>query len=98
VTVRAAQSPEGAMRITVADTGIGMSAQDIATAMSPYGQIDSRIARKHQGTGLGLPISRSLAHMHGGELEVDSRRGAGTSITLTLPPGRCGVRAEMLRA
>jgi signal transduction histidine kinase len=98
VTIKAAQSAEGAMRITVADTGIGMSAQDIATAMSPYGQIDSRIARKHQGTGLGLPISRSLAHMHGGELEVDSRRGAGTSITLTLPPGRCGVRDEMLRA
>jgi signal transduction histidine kinase len=98
VTVKAALDVQGGIRITVADTGIGMSAQDIATAMSPYGQIDSRIARKHQGTGLGLPISRSLAQMHGGKLEVESKRGTGTRITLTLPPERCGVHAERMEA
>ncbi len=96
VTVNAALDRQGALRITVADTGIGMSPSDIAKAMSPYGQIDSRISRKHQGTGLGLPISRSLAHMHGGELEVESKRGKGTRITLVLPPQRCVMRADAL--
>ncbi len=89
VTVKALADSGGALRITVADTGIGMSHADITKAMSPYGQIDSRIARKHKGTGLGLPISRSLARMHGGELEVSSTPGKGTSITLVLPPSRC---------
>jgi signal transduction histidine kinase len=88
VTVQAGLDGQGGIRITVADTGIGMSAADIAKAMSPYGQIDSRISRKHQGTGLGLPISRSLAHAHGGELEVDSSPGKGTRISLVLPPQR----------
>ncbi len=96
VTVNAALDRQGGLRITVADTGIGMSPSDIAKAMSPYGQIDSRISRKHQGTGLGLPISRSLAHMHGGELEVESKRGKGTRITLVLPPQRCVMRADAL--
>jgi signal transduction histidine kinase len=96
VTVKAELDAQGGMRITVADTGIGMSAGDIAKAMSPYGQIDSRISRKHQGTGLGLPISRSLAHIHGGELEVDSSPGKGTRITLVLPPRRSLLRADAL--
>ena len=88
VTVQAERDAEEALRITVIDTGIGMSEAEIAKAMSLYGQIDSRISRKHQGTGLGLPISRSLARMHGGELEVESRPGKGTRITLVLPPQR----------
>jgi signal transduction histidine kinase len=96
VTVKAALDRQGALRISVADTGIGMNPSDIAKAMSPYGQIDSRVSRKHQGTGLGLPISRSLAHMHGGELEVDSKPGRGTRITLVLPPQRCLARADAL--
>ena len=94
VTVKAALDGQKGIRITVADTGIGMSPDDVAKAMSPYGQIDSRMSRKHQGTGLGLPISRSLARMHGGELEVESKPGAGSSITLVLPPHCCVTRAN----
>jgi signal transduction histidine kinase len=94
VTVKSALDSVGGLRITVADTGIGMSATDIATAMSPYGQIDSRIARKHEGTGLGLPISRSLANLHGGEIEVDSMPGQGSRITLVMPPQRSLTRAN----
>ena len=96
VTVKAAQDANGGLRITVADNGIGMNPEDIATAMSPYGQIDSRVSRKHQGTGLGLPISHSLARMHGGELEVQSKPGQGTRITLVLPPQRILARADAL--
>jgi signal transduction histidine kinase len=94
VTVKSALDNLGGLRITVADTGIGMNAADIATAMSPYGQIDSRISRKHQGTGLGLPISRSLAHLHGGEIEIDSKPGKGSHITLVMPPQRCLTRVD----
>lgn len=96
VTVETKLDDTGGLRITVADTGIGMSAADIETAMSPYGQIDSRISRKHQGTGLGLPISRSLARMHDGELEVKSKPGQGTRITLVLPADRLLTRADAL--
>lgn len=70
-----------------------MSQADIAKAMSPYGQVDSKIARKHRGTGLGLSISQSLAALHGGDLAIDSERGRGTSVTLTLPITRA-VRTE----
>jgi two-component system cell cycle sensor histidine kinase PleC len=56
--------------------------------MSPYGQIDSKVSRKHHGTGLGLPISRSLARLHGGDLIIASTPGKGTEIRLVLPAER----------
>jgi signal transduction histidine kinase len=73
---------------TVHDTGIGMSDEDVQKAMSPYGQIDSKVSRKHKGTGLGLPISLSLAKLHGGDLVVQSAPDRGTTMTLRLPPSR----------
>jgi two-component system cell cycle sensor histidine kinase PleC len=77
-----------AVGFSVADSGIGMSAADIEKALSPYGQIDSKISRKHQGTGLGLPISHSLAKMHGGDLAIESTPDMGTTIALMLPVAR----------
>ncbi len=74
--------------IHVTDTGIGMSAAQIEKAMSPYGQIDSKIAREHKGTGLGLPICKSLAELHGGTLEVASQPNVGTTMTVALPVSR----------
>jgi signal transduction histidine kinase len=74
--------------ITIQDTGIGMDAAGIIKAMSPYGQVDSKLSRKSKGTGLGLPISQSLAQLHGGELVLVSAPGKGTTITLKLPVGR----------
>jgi signal transduction histidine kinase len=74
--------------LRVSDNGIGMDQADIATAFSHYGQIDSKIARSHQGTGLGLPISRALAELHGGSLTAQSAKGVGTCITLLLPDAR----------
>ena len=76
------------LALHVSDTGIGMSQAEIATAFSHYGQIDSRIARNHEGTGLGLPISKALAELHGGDLVADSTKGVGTTITLLLPEDR----------
>ena len=87
VTARTFSDARG-IGFAVEDTGIGMAPDDIVKAMSPYGQIDSKVARKHQGTGLGLPISLSLAALHGGNLAIDSKVGRGTTITLALPSSR----------
>jgi two-component system cell cycle sensor histidine kinase PleC len=75
----------GAVEFLVADSGIGMRSEDIPTALSPFGQIDSRLARAYEGTGLGLPLTRALAELHGGSLGIDSAPGIGTTVTVRLP-------------
>jgi signal transduction histidine kinase len=84
VTVRAFLDAAG-LSITVEDTGIGIAASDLAKALRPFGQIDSRLNRKYQGTGLGLPLAKSMIEMHGGRLELDSAPGVGTRATAWLP-------------
>ena len=93
ITLSAQAMADGGAAISVTDTGIGMSADQIQKAFSHYGQIDSKIARTHQGTGLGLPISVSLARLHGGDVIATSTPGEGTRMTLTLPQSRV-VHAE----
>jgi signal transduction histidine kinase len=95
VAIRAAAGADG-FRLTIEDTGIGIAKQDLDKAMRPFGQIDSRLARKYQGTGLGLPLARSMAELHGGRLEIDSTPGHGTVATLWLPAHRALSRAPSL--
>jgi signal transduction histidine kinase len=95
VAIRAAAGADG-FRLTIEDTGIGIAKQDLEKAMRPFGQIDSRLARKYQGTGLGLPLARSMAELHGGRLEIDSAPGQGTVATLWLPAHRALGRAPSL--
>ena len=71
--------------IIVTDTGPGMSQQEVATAMRPFGQVESGFSKRHEGTGLGLPIAQALTQLHGGELTVTSARGAGTRVTALIP-------------
>ncbi|WP_404380781.1 PAS domain S-box protein [Caenispirillum salinarum] len=73
------------VEITVADTGIGMAAEDIPKALKPFHQIDSRLQRRYEGTGLGLPLTQAFVEMHGGTLDIASTPGAGTTVTLHLP-------------
>jgi signal transduction histidine kinase len=87
VTIEAAADERG-YRISVSDTGIGIAPEDMATALRPFGQIDSSLARKYQGTGLGLPLSKAMAELHGGGLELSSTPGQGTTATVWLPPER----------
>ncbi|HEX4111390.1 MAG TPA: PAS-domain containing protein [Stellaceae bacterium] len=75
-------------RFIVADTGIGIAAGDLQTALTPFGQIDSSLSRRYDGTGLGLPLARSMAELHGGRLEIASEPGTGTTVTVTLPTSR----------
>ena len=84
VTVRTAVPAPGRAAIGVRDTGIGMSAEQVATVFEPYVQFDNRLTRSETGTGLGMPISRDLARGMGGDLTVTSEPGVGTEFVLTL--------------
>ncbi len=79
---------ETAFVLTVGDTGIGMTASEAEQAMQPFRQIDSSLSRRYQGTGLGLPLSKSLVELHGGEMTVESAVGAGTTVRVVLPAWR----------
>ena len=75
--------------ISVSDTGVGMREEDIATALEPFGQVENQQVFNDQGTGLGLPITKQLAELHGGRLELESRPGRGTTVTILLPEQGC---------
>ena len=76
------------LHIVIADTGIGMRPEDIPRALESFGQIDSTLARKYDGTGLGLPLAKRLIELHGGTLKIESTVGTGTRVTVSLPPDR----------
>ncbi len=75
----------GAFLFEVGDTGIGIAAKDIPRAMAPFGQVDSRISRRFEGTGLGLPLAKSLTELHGGTFDLTSQPDVGTRVTIRLP-------------
>ena len=79
---------DGGLEFEVRDTGLGMSAAEIEIALEPFGQVDTGLARRREGTGLGLPLARRLTELHGGVLEIDSDRGRGTRMVVKLPPHR----------
>ncbi len=88
VTVRADCSPDGEVRLAVADTGIGMAKEDLPRAMESFGQIDSDLSRRYEGTGLGLPLAKRLIEMHDGRFEIESEPDEGTVVTVILPARR----------
>jgi signal transduction histidine kinase len=79
---------DGGLVIVVGDTGIGMAPADIPKAMELFGQIDSKISRKYEGTGLGLPLCKHLVELHGGTLTIESEVNVGTAVSITLPAER----------
>jgi signal transduction histidine kinase len=85
ITLTTDLSAPGVCALAISDTGIGMTAEQLAIVFEPYVQFDSPLAREHRGTGLGMPISRELARGMGGELTATSEPGVGSTFTLTLP-------------
>ena len=71
--------------ISVSDTGPGMTPEEIAIALRPFGQVEAGFNKRHEGTGLGLPIASALANLHKGDLKVTSAKGAGTRVTVLIP-------------
>jgi PAS domain S-box-containing protein len=76
------------LRMTVTDTGIGISPADQARVFMPFVQIDSSLSRQQAGTGLGLPLTRHLVELHGGELGLQSALGKGSIFSFALPLAR----------
>jgi len=88
VTLSASLRPNNEIVLSVSDNGIGMTETEIVLALEPFRQVDGSLSRRHDGTGLGLPLSRSLVELHGGELKVGSQRGEGTTVEVVLPSWR----------
>jgi len=88
--VRVAARCEADRRIvlSVTDTGIGIAAAELPRLMKPFMQTEGTIARKHEGTGLGLSLVKSMIELHGGEVELSSELGVGTTVVLRFPASR----------
>lgn len=87
IALEAATTPDG-LAISVTDTGIGIAEADIPLVFSAFGQVEDAFVRGHEGAGLGLPIARALVELMGGKLDLHSRLGIGTRVTLWLPASR----------
>ncbi|MFY7958955.1 MAG: ATP-binding protein, partial [Elsteraceae bacterium] len=75
----------GGIYVAVRDTGVGMTASEVMMAREKFGQVNSTLVSKRQGTGLGLPIAEGLVNAHGARLEIDSQKGVGTTVWFRLP-------------
>lgn len=88
VVLAVRRAADGGVEFEVKDTGLGMTAAEIEIAIEPFGQVDSGLARRREGTGLGLPLARRLTELHGGSFSIDSEKGRGTTIVVGLPASR----------
>lgn len=93
VSLSLTQSRKGAVVLSVTDTGIGISKSDLDIALAPFGQVANVMTRGHSGTGLGLPLAKSLVELHDGVMSIDTRPGKGTNVTVTFPPSRSAATA-----
>jgi signal transduction histidine kinase len=85
VELRFAATADDGVTVTVIDSGVGMSAEEIAIALEPFGRV-AKGDSGEPGTGLGLPLARALVRLHGGELSVTSQPGHGTTVAAIFPP------------
>jgi PAS domain S-box-containing protein len=88
VTVGARIDENGAMALSVSDTGIGIAPEHMDVIMQPFGQADAALDRKYEGTGLGLPLVKAMTELHGGQIEIVSTVGEGTTVSVILPSSR----------
>ncbi len=85
ITLSAIRLKHDGVAVTIKDTGIGMSDEEIELAKTPFAQVNGTRTRWREGTGLGLPIAQALVDLHGGELNIQSAKGMGTQVTVRLP-------------
>ena len=88
IEIGAALEESGGLCVAIRDTGIGMTAAEIDAAFEKFRQIDNSLTKRFEGTGLGLPLAKQLAELHGGTVEVSSEPGVGTEVRIRLPAAR----------
>jgi PAS domain S-box-containing protein len=88
IAVKALRASHGGISIAITDTGIGMESDRIGHALEPFKQLDSRISRRFEGVGLGLPLANALVQLHQGRLSIESVPGEGTTVTVDFPAER----------
>lgn len=84
VSADVSRHPDG-VALRISDSGAGMAPEDIPRALQPFIQVDTSLARRHGGTGLGLPLTKIFIELHGGRLEIESKLNVGTAMTVILP-------------
>jgi signal transduction histidine kinase len=94
VNLTAGVQPGGGVWMRVADTGVGIAAADRDRLFEPFFQIGTPPGRAREGIGLGLPICKDIAELHGGSIRIDSHPGRGTKATVIFPAGRAIARRE----
>ena len=88
INVLVRRTEEGGASFVVRDNGRGMTEAEVEAALERFGQVDGGLVRRKEGCGLGLPLARKLAELHGGSLTLKSETGRGTTATVILPPSR----------
>jgi signal transduction histidine kinase len=88
IVLAARRAPDDGIIFTVKDTGIGIAREDFEKIFQPFVQVDSSMARKFEGTGLGLPLTKGLVELHRGSLDLESEIGRGTTVRVALPKSR----------
>ena len=82
------------LALTIKDSGIGIKDVDLQRIFEPFVQVENALSRKHQGTGLGLPLVRKIMTLHGGTVKLESQPGIGTKVTVTFPKSRFTTTAD----
>ena len=98
VTLTAKPAGAGWVALSVSDTGIGIPPEQIDNALSAFGQVDNPFTRSQEGTGLGLPIVKSLVELHSGQFSIESEVGKGTRVTMVLPAQKAEARPQKSEA
>ncbi|HZD26283.1 MAG TPA: ATP-binding protein [Alphaproteobacteria bacterium] len=98
VIVAARLAADGGLAVSVSDTGVGIPPDMLGEVLKPFRQVADHTSRRHDGTGLGLPLAKSLIELHGGRLTLESELGTGTKVTVWLPPERLELPALLATA
>ncbi len=85
VRITAKSSEDDGATISIRDTGVGMTEEEVKLSLTPFAQVDASHSRWREGAGLGLPIAKALVQLHGGKLKVNSSKSTGTEVIITLP-------------
>lgn len=88
VRLDARRNESGELELVVSDNGIGMDEAELEKALSPFGQVANPLSRAHEGTGLGLPLTKALIELHGGTFHIESQKGLGTQAIAVFPKSR----------